>query len=200
VSRRRVLEAVFILLEFPSPSRRIFIGSHSLPPSLVRRIGPSTASASGWLTSPSPSLPRPEARRKTRWKRATRAWKGRQGSTQPLSPRWIAYYLHGSLPPSTGGPPPRSQGAAAPAAVLLMLSLVFQRDGKPTGVRSVLEARATFPRRFPTPLHGGSCVDRCGAPLLLQHGRTLGRRARATSRVALLRSLFHLVFSQIFGF
>jgi hypothetical protein len=32
---------VFILLEFRSPSRRIFIGSHSLPPSLVRRIGPS---------------------------------------------------------------------------------------------------------------------------------------------------------------
>jgi hypothetical protein len=32
VSWRRVLEAVFILLEFPSPSRRIFIGSHSLPP------------------------------------------------------------------------------------------------------------------------------------------------------------------------
>jgi hypothetical protein len=32
VTRRRVLEAVFILLEFPSPSRRIFIGSHSLPP------------------------------------------------------------------------------------------------------------------------------------------------------------------------
>jgi hypothetical protein len=41
VSRRRVLEAVFVLLEFSSPSRRIFIGSHSLPPSLVRRIGPS---------------------------------------------------------------------------------------------------------------------------------------------------------------
>jgi hypothetical protein len=34
VSRRRVLEVVFILLEFPSPSRRIFIGSHSLPPPL----------------------------------------------------------------------------------------------------------------------------------------------------------------------
>jgi hypothetical protein len=32
VSRRRVLEDVFILLEFSSPSRRIFIGSHSLPP------------------------------------------------------------------------------------------------------------------------------------------------------------------------
>jgi hypothetical protein len=32
VSRRRVLEAVFVLLEVPSPSRRIFIGSHSLPP------------------------------------------------------------------------------------------------------------------------------------------------------------------------
>jgi hypothetical protein len=32
VSRRRVLKAMFILLEFPSPSRRIFIGSHSLPP------------------------------------------------------------------------------------------------------------------------------------------------------------------------
>jgi hypothetical protein len=37
-----VLEAAFILLESPSPSRRIFIGSHSIPPSLVRRIGPST--------------------------------------------------------------------------------------------------------------------------------------------------------------
>jgi hypothetical protein len=36
------LEVVFILLEFSSPLRRIFIGSHSLPPSLVRRIGPST--------------------------------------------------------------------------------------------------------------------------------------------------------------
>jgi hypothetical protein len=32
VSRRRVLEAAFVLLEFSSPSRRIFIGSHSLPP------------------------------------------------------------------------------------------------------------------------------------------------------------------------
>jgi hypothetical protein len=32
VSRRRVLEAVFVLLESPSPLRRIFIGSHSLPP------------------------------------------------------------------------------------------------------------------------------------------------------------------------
>jgi hypothetical protein len=31
VSQRRVLVAVFILLEFPSPSRRIFIGSHSVP-------------------------------------------------------------------------------------------------------------------------------------------------------------------------
>jgi chromosome segregation ATPase len=36
-----VLEAAFVLLEFSSPSRRIFTGSHSLPPSLVRRIGPS---------------------------------------------------------------------------------------------------------------------------------------------------------------
>jgi hypothetical protein len=34
-----VLEAVFVLLESPSPSRRIFIGSHSLTPSLVHRIG-----------------------------------------------------------------------------------------------------------------------------------------------------------------
>jgi hypothetical protein len=32
VSRRRVLEALFTMLEFPSPSRRIFIDSHSLPP------------------------------------------------------------------------------------------------------------------------------------------------------------------------
>jgi ribonuclease HI len=33
-----VLEVVFVLLEPSSPLRRIFIGSHSLPPSLVRRI------------------------------------------------------------------------------------------------------------------------------------------------------------------
>jgi hypothetical protein len=32
VSRRRVLEVVFVLLESPSPSRKNFIGSHSLPP------------------------------------------------------------------------------------------------------------------------------------------------------------------------
>jgi hypothetical protein len=32
VSWRSVLETAFILLESPSPSRRIFIGSHSLPP------------------------------------------------------------------------------------------------------------------------------------------------------------------------
>jgi hypothetical protein len=47
VSWRRVLEVVFILLESPSLSRRILIGSHSLLPSLVRRIGPSTAN---WLS------------------------------------------------------------------------------------------------------------------------------------------------------
>jgi hypothetical protein len=45
VSQRHVVEAVFILLEFLSPSRRIFIGSHSLPPSLVRHIGPSVTNA-----------------------------------------------------------------------------------------------------------------------------------------------------------
>jgi hypothetical protein len=32
VSRRHMVEAVFVLLESPSPSRRIFIDSHSLPP------------------------------------------------------------------------------------------------------------------------------------------------------------------------
>jgi hypothetical protein len=31
----------FTLLEFQSPSRRIFIGSHSLPPLSSRLIGPS---------------------------------------------------------------------------------------------------------------------------------------------------------------
>jgi hypothetical protein len=45
-----MLEAAFILFEFPSPSRRIFIGSHSLPPSLVRRIGPSSSSESGKIS------------------------------------------------------------------------------------------------------------------------------------------------------
>jgi hypothetical protein len=47
VSWRCVWEAVFILLEFPSTLRRIFIGSHSLPPSLVRRIGPSSGITAG---------------------------------------------------------------------------------------------------------------------------------------------------------
>jgi hypothetical protein len=42
-----VLEAVFVLLESSSPSRRIFIGSHSLPP-LVRRIGPSDVARIEW--------------------------------------------------------------------------------------------------------------------------------------------------------
>jgi hypothetical protein len=60
VSRRRVLEAVFILLEFPSPSRRIFTGSHSLPPSLVRRIGPSPSTASGGAKGAFPGEPQRE--------------------------------------------------------------------------------------------------------------------------------------------
>jgi hypothetical protein len=51
VSRRRLLEYVFILLESPSRSRRIFIGSHSHPPSLVRRIGPSIGIRSGYRSS-----------------------------------------------------------------------------------------------------------------------------------------------------
>jgi hypothetical protein len=55
VSWRSVLEAAFILLESPSPSRRIFTGSHSLPPSLVRRIGPSHAARSD------PPTPRAQA-------------------------------------------------------------------------------------------------------------------------------------------
>jgi hypothetical protein len=45
-----VLEAVLVLLEFSSPSKRIFIGSHSLPPSLVRRIGPSIVWTDSWLS------------------------------------------------------------------------------------------------------------------------------------------------------
>jgi hypothetical protein len=53
VSRRRVLEVVFVLLESPSPSRRIFIGSHSLPtpppPSLVRRSGSSGSTVSIYI-------------------------------------------------------------------------------------------------------------------------------------------------------
>jgi hypothetical protein len=52
VSRRRVLEAAFILLEFPSPSRRIFIGSHSLPPlwfavSVLHRVACTVPTTSG---------------------------------------------------------------------------------------------------------------------------------------------------------
>jgi hypothetical protein len=43
-------------LESPSPSRRIFIGSHSLPPSLLHRIGPSTVRK---VTADSPKI-RPE--------------------------------------------------------------------------------------------------------------------------------------------
>jgi hypothetical protein len=43
-----VLPSEFILLEFQSAPRRIFIGSHSLPPSLVRRIGPSIGIRAGY--------------------------------------------------------------------------------------------------------------------------------------------------------
>jgi hypothetical protein len=42
VSRRRVLEAVFVLLKYPSPSRRMFYRLPFTPPSLVRHIGPLT--------------------------------------------------------------------------------------------------------------------------------------------------------------
>jgi hypothetical protein len=43
----RVRPSEFILSEFQSPLRRIFIGSHSLPPSLVRCIGPSSGIRAG---------------------------------------------------------------------------------------------------------------------------------------------------------
>jgi hypothetical protein len=52
VCRRRELEAVFVLLESLSPSRRIFIGSHSLPPFLVRRIGSSPHVKAKKMTKP----------------------------------------------------------------------------------------------------------------------------------------------------
>jgi hypothetical protein len=59
VSWRRVLEAVFVLLESQSHSRRIFIGFHSLPPSLVRRIGHSEDGAyccDSWAVALLPTL------------------------------------------------------------------------------------------------------------------------------------------------
>jgi hypothetical protein len=56
VSRGRVLEIAFILLEPSSPSRIIFIGSHSLPP-LVRRIGPSERGTYLWRIKTSRDLP-----------------------------------------------------------------------------------------------------------------------------------------------
>jgi hypothetical protein len=59
VSQRRVLEVVFILLESPSPSRRTFIGSHSLPPSLVRHIGPSGGAAQPPFGGDGPTLSQP---------------------------------------------------------------------------------------------------------------------------------------------
>jgi hypothetical protein len=72
-----------------------------------------------WMTDLSfPFSPSLEARSKTRlpptrWKWATSARKGRQGSARSLPPWWIPCGLHGSLPPSTGGPPRHSQGAVA---------------------------------------------------------------------------------------
>jgi hypothetical protein len=54
------LEAAFVLLEFSSPSRRIFIGSHSLPPSLVRRIGPSASTSRAALPALGAAVSQPE--------------------------------------------------------------------------------------------------------------------------------------------
>jgi hypothetical protein len=49
----------FILLELQSPLRRIFIGSHSLPPS-GRLIGPSTVMCSGGQRLVAPDEPTPK--------------------------------------------------------------------------------------------------------------------------------------------
>jgi hypothetical protein len=72
------------LLEFSSPSRRIFIGSHSLPPSLVRRIGPSAGSQQHKVGSHGgrrPQVERPEC-----WlEPSPRACRG--GGTQTLTPK-----------------------------------------------------------------------------------------------------------------
>jgi hypothetical protein len=57
VSRRHVLEAVFILLEPLSPSRKIFIGSHSLPlPGSPYRSFTGCAPGLRWRSSTSPSF------------------------------------------------------------------------------------------------------------------------------------------------
>jgi hypothetical protein len=52
-----VLEAVFVLLEPSSPSRKNFFGSHSLRPSLVRRIGPSQSRRRTAATRHPPHVP-----------------------------------------------------------------------------------------------------------------------------------------------
>jgi hypothetical protein len=67
-----VLEAAFVLLEFSSPSRRIFIGSHSLSPSLVRRIGPSqwTDEIEEMLKESEDKYTRIHGMEKRRWLRA----------------------------------------------------------------------------------------------------------------------------------
>jgi hypothetical protein len=99
VSRRRVLEAVFVLLESLSPSRKIFIGSHSLPPSLVRRIGPSSA------TPRSDAAPAPAARRRCQTRAA---WH------ETLTPcrRALDAVTSRSHPPASPAPRARARGLA----------------------------------------------------------------------------------------
>jgi hypothetical protein len=57
-----VRPGLFILLEFQSPSRRIFIGSHSLPPLSGRLIGPSRAGTTAAASS-APANSRPGKRK-----------------------------------------------------------------------------------------------------------------------------------------
>jgi hypothetical protein len=71
MSRRRALEAVFVLLESSSPSRRVFIGSHSLPlSSLPYR-------SFKWTNTGSCGLPTPTRRT------------GRQVRTEQLEPELL---------------------------------------------------------------------------------------------------------------
>jgi hypothetical protein len=82
----------FILMESLSPSRRVFIGSHSLPPPSGRLISPSAVTPCARAASAA-SPPQAGAAAPPRTRAAAPPWAWRAGRRYLLPP----YFLDGSL-------------------------------------------------------------------------------------------------------
>jgi hypothetical protein len=190
VSRRRVLEAVFILLEFRSPSRRIFIGSHSLPPSLVRRIGPSVFPRHPWPKAPW-ILPRatclPLSASYHGWERAarfagpsrasprTRAGRGPRRTTAASSPS--PSYHRQAAPLFEGRTPPLARAMPEPPAMAAAWTSSCSR-----ALSSLADTPSTLPTSHSS--HSARLLARPSVPSRRSRGHRGGRRLASSCAAA----------------